>query len=114
MPRDLLGRPPLRASELPPNRVSLHPGEPRAIQCPGCGRWQKPHDGGLRRHTVDADGDSLCPQVGRRVWFDLTPAQWRARLDVAAREAALRRGSRVRRSGHPPVAPPVFRLAGTP
>jgi hypothetical protein len=111
MPRDLLGRPPLRASELPPNRVRLYPGEPGTIQCPGCGRWMKPHDGGLRRHAIDADSDTLCSQAGRRVWFDLTPAQWRARLDAATREAALRHSGRVHRSARPPVAPPVFRLA---
>jgi hypothetical protein len=93
MPRDLLNRPPLRASELPPNRVSLYPGEPRAVMCPGCGRWQLPHDGGLRRHTIDIDSTSTCPQTGRRVWFDLTPAQQAARLEVAARQAATRHSS---------------------
>jgi hypothetical protein len=108
MSRDLLDRPPLRASELPPNRVSLYPGEPRAIQCPGCGRWQKPHDGGLRSHTIDADSRFVCPQTGRRVWFDLTPTQWRARLEVAARETAQRCGTRVHRSGRPPLP---FRIA---
>jgi len=85
MSRDLLGRPPLRASELPPNRVMLYPREPRAIVCPGCGRWQMPHDGGLRRHTIDIDSMQTCPQTGRRVWFDLTAAQWQARLQVACR-----------------------------
>jgi len=45
------------------------------------------------------------------VWFDLTVAEWRARLDAAVRDAALRRGGRVSRNGRPPVAPPVFRIA---
>jgi hypothetical protein len=97
MPRDLLGRPPLLASELPPTRVSLYPGEPRAIRCPGCGRWQRPHDGGLRRHTIDSDSRTLCPQSGRRVWFDLTPTQWRAELEAGVRET-VRCGSWARRS----------------
>jgi len=109
MARDLLRRPTLRASELPPNRVSLQPG--KAIVCPGCRRWQAPHDGGLRRHTVDVDSETACPETGRRVWFDLTVAEWRARLDAAVRDAALRRGGRVSRNGRPPVAPPVFRIA---
>lgn len=112
MARDLLGRPPLRVSELPPNLVSLHPGEPRLVQCPGCGRWQKPHDGGLRRHTTGLDRGQVCPESGRRVWFDLTAAQWRAALEIAARDAARRRGSRVAQKASPPVPPPVFRLAG--
>ena len=111
MPRDLLGRPPLRASELPPNQVSLYPGEARAIVCPGCGRWQKPANGGLRRHALDADSTRACPETGRRVWFDLAPAQWQALLTVAVRDAALRRSSRVHRGARPPVAPPVFRIA---
>lgn len=113
MARDLLGRPPLRVSELPPNLVSLPPGEPRLIQCPGCSRWQKPHDGGLRRHTTDIDTSQVCPESGRRVWFDLTPAEWLARVDVAGREAALRRAIPVRRKTSPPPPPPVFRLAAS-
>ena len=112
MARDLLRRPPLRASELPPHCLALHPGEPKAIVCPSCGRWQKPHDGGLRRHTVDIDGDSMCPESGRRVWFDLTPTEWWVGLDVAVRAAALRRAVRVQRKAMPPVPPPVCRMAG--
>src|SRR5262245_6811274 len=70
MARDLLGRPPLRASELPPNQVSLYAGEARAVVCPGCSRWQVPHDGGLCHHTTDIDSKTTCREVGRRVWFD--------------------------------------------
>ena len=92
MSRDLLGRPPLRVSELPPNRVMLYPGEPRAIVCPGCNRWQVPHDGGIRRHTIGIDSTRTCPQTGRRVWFDLTSAQWRAQLEVACRSQHRPRG----------------------
>jgi hypothetical protein len=92
MPRDLLGRPPLRVSELPPNRVMLYPGEPRAIVCPGCNRWQVPHDGGIRRHTIGIDSRRTCPQTGRRVWFDLTSTQWRAQLEVACRSQYRPRG----------------------
>lgn len=113
MARDLLGRPPLRVSELPPNQVSLHLGEPRLIQCPGCSRWQKPHDGGLRRHTIGIDSSKVCPESGRRVWFDLTSAEWLVRMDVAEREVALRRAIPVQRSTAPPPAPPVFRLAAS-
>jgi hypothetical protein len=91
MPRDLLGRPPLRASELPPGQVRLFPGEPRAVVCPGCGRWQVPHDGGLRRHAAGIDGGPDCPGSGRRVWFDLAPARWLAEVTAASREAGLRR-----------------------
>jgi hypothetical protein len=110
MPRDLLRRPPLRASELPPNRVSLYPGEARAIMCLGCNRWQVPHDGGLRRHTVDVDSETACSQTGRRVWFDLSFAAWRLLLEAGVRDAALHRSSRVHRGGCPPVAPPLFRI----
>ena len=92
MSRDLLGRPPLRASELSPDQVRLYPGEPRAITCPGCGRWQVPHDGGLRRHARGIDGMGDCPESGRRVWFDLSSPEWRARLEVAVREASSRSG----------------------
>jgi hypothetical protein len=118
MARDLLRRPPLRVSMLPPHKVSMHPGEPRMIVCPGCDRWLKPSNGGLRRHTVSIDsplppfGARECRQSGRRIWFDLTPAEWRAHLDVAIRDAALRRSVPVQRKAMLPVPPPVFRLAG--
>jgi hypothetical protein len=112
MARDLLRRLPLRASELPPHWLMLRPGEPRLILCPSCRRWLRPHDGGLRRHTIDTDSDRVCSETGRRVFFDLTPAEWRARLDLAIRDAALRRTVPVQRKAMPPVLPPVFRLAG--
>jgi hypothetical protein len=111
MARDLLGRPPLRASELPPNQVMLYPGEPRAVVCPGCGRWLVPHDGGLRRHATGVFSTRTCPETGRRVWFDISAAQWAAELAVAVREAALRRGSTVHHGARAPVAPPVHRLS---
>ena len=95
-------RPPLRASELLPGLMMLFPGEVRAVVCPGCGRWQVPYHGRFRRHGG-------CPEAGRRVWFDLTSAQWLARLQAAAREAAARRGSRVRGTASPPVPPPLHR-----
>lgn len=95
-------RPPLRASELPPGQVRLYLREARAVVCPGCGRWQVPYHGRIRRHGA-------CPQRGRAVWFDLTPAEWLARLQVAAREAASRRASRVRRTARLPAPPPLHR-----
>ena len=96
MSRDLLRRPPLRASELPPGRVRLFPGEARAVACPECGRWQVPHDGGIRRHTVSADAVGECPGTGRRVWFDLSPVDWLVSLHAATRETAARRRPRTR------------------
>lgn len=111
MARDLLKRPPLRVSEMPPAAVRLYPGEARAVACPECGRWQVPHDGGLRYHTIGVDSTTACVGIGRRVWFDLTCVEWQARLRVAVREAAGRRSNRVRRVGRPPTAVPVFRLA---
>jgi hypothetical protein len=110
MSRDLLRRPPLRASELPPNQVSLYPGEARAIMCPGCNRWQVPHNGGLRHHTVAVGSETPCSEAGRRVWFDLSFVVWHGLLEAAARDAALRRSGRVHRSGCPPVVPPLFRI----
>jgi hypothetical protein len=87
-------RPPLRASELPPNQVMLCPGEVRAVACPGCGCWQVPYHGHFRRHDLPAEeaGRGVWPDLGRRcresgraVWFDLSPAQWQANLEAARR-----------------------------
>jgi hypothetical protein len=58
------------------------------------------------------DGVRRCPGSGQRVLIDLSFPQWRARLDVAVREAALRRAVPVQRKAVPPVPPPVFRMAG--
>lgn len=112
MARDLQRRPPLKASELPLGDVALYPGEPRLIRCPGCQRWQRPANGGLRRHTIDLNSTQECPESGRRVWFDLDPARWLAAFNVAVRDAALRRSAPVRRKAALDVPPPVFRLAG--
>lgn len=112
MARDLQRRPPLKASELPLGDVALYPGEPRFIRCPGCQRWQRPTNGGLRRHTVDLDSTQVCPESGRRVWFDLDPVTWRAAFDLAARDAALRRSASVRRKAALDVPLPLHRMAG--
>lgn len=111
MSRDLLGRPPLRVSELPPGLVMLYAGEPRAVACPGCGRWMVPRDGGLRRHAADPAGGDVCAQSGRRVWFDLSPAQWQENL-AAARNAARRPVSLDRAVRQALAAAPAMRAAG--
>jgi hypothetical protein len=103
------GRPPLAASTLTPNLLMLSPGSRPVLTCPDCGTWRVPIRGMLPAHRA-ADGVTRCGGSGQRVVIDLTPAQWRARLDVAVREAGLRRGSRVHRGARPPVAPPVFRI----
>jgi hypothetical protein len=36
-----------------------------------------------------ADGVTRCARSGQRIQVDLTPAEWRARLDAAVREARL-------------------------
>jgi hypothetical protein len=113
MARDLQHRPPLRVSELPPDQVTMYRGEARTIRCPGCHRWLKPANGGLRRHVVDIDSDRVCPQSGRRIWFDVEPAEWLADLRIATRDAAARRSARVQRKAMLPVPPPVFKLAGS-
>jgi hypothetical protein len=88
----------------------LSPASRPVLACPDCGTWRVPRRGMLPAHRA-SDMVTRCPGSGQRVTIDLTPAQWQARLDAAAREAGLRRGGRVHRGGHPPAAPPVFRIA---
>ena len=102
------GRPPLAVSTLPPNLLMFLPRP--ALACPDCGSWRVPARGMLPAHRA-ADGVARCSGSGQRVVIDVTPAEWRARLDAAVREASLRRSNRVRRGSRPPVAPPVFRIA---
>lgn len=104
------GRPVLAVSELSPNLLMLTPGSRPVLACPDCGTWRMPRRGMLPAHRT-ADEVTRCPGSGQRIRVDLTPTEWRARLDAAAREAGLRHGSRVHRDAHPPVAPPVFRIA---
>jgi hypothetical protein len=78
------GRPVLALSALPPDQVSLRPGEPVTVACPVCGRWRR-----VKRHMLwphrAHDGVSRCPGSGQRVHVDLTPAQWLGRLEAARR-----------------------------
>lgn len=102
------GRPPMLASQLPPNLV-MFTGSLAVIACPDCGTWRVLRRAMLPAHRA-ADEITRCPGSGQRVRVDLTAAQWRAWLAVAAREAGRRRASRVHRGARPPVPPPVFRL----
>jgi hypothetical protein len=102
-------RPVLAVSELAPNLLMLCPGSRPVLACPDCATWRIPSRGMLPAHRT-ADGVTRCAGSGQPVLIDLTPAEWRARLDAAVRETGLRHGSRVHRGAHPPVTPPVFRI----
>ena len=80
------GRPAVAVSMLPPNRVSLRPGEPVAVACPICGRWRRVKRQMLWPHRAD-DGLTRCPGSGQRVRVDLVPGEWLARLESARRSA---------------------------
>ena len=105
-------RPVLLASTLTPNMLMLHPGARPVLACPDCGTWRIPRRGMLPAHRAE-DGVTRCVGSGQRVRIDLTPAEWAARLRIAARDAALRRGSRVHRGARPPAPTPIFRLVVT-
>jgi hypothetical protein len=104
------GRPALLASNTIPSLLTLYPGMHPVVACPDCGTWRMLRRGMLPAHRA-ADEHSRCPGSGQRVTIDLTPVQWVENLRVAAREAAGRRATTIRRSGNPPVPRPVFRLA---
>ena len=80
------GRPILVASELTPNLLMLYPAERPVLACPDCGTWRVPRRGMLPAHRA-GDGVRRCPGSGQRVRIDLTPAQWLADLQAAARVA---------------------------
>ena len=86
------GRPPLAASTLAPNLLMLSPGSRPVLACPDCGTWRVPRRGMLPAHR-GSDEVARCPGSGQRVTIDLTPAEWQARLNAAAREAGRRRGA---------------------
>jgi hypothetical protein len=50
-----------------------------------------------------ADEVTRCAGSGQRVRIDLSYSEWQCRLKAAVRETASRRGSRVHRSGRPPL-----------
>ncbi len=106
------GRPPILACELTPNLLMFCTGGLPAVACPDCGTWRVPRRGMLPAHRGGRGSEAglRCPGSGQRVRLDLTSAEWAARLRTAAREAALRHGSRAQRGARPPVAPPVFRI----
>ncbi|MEQ7008498.1 hypothetical protein ABN028_20190 [Actinopolymorpha sp. B17G11] len=106
-------RPVLRASNLNPNLISLHPGERPSAACPDCGRWRILRRGMLSAHR-GTDGASRCPGSGQRIAVDVTPAQWLVQLQVAARHALQLHAPysrlRTRPKPHPPVPLPPFRM----
>jgi len=103
------GQPVVAVSELTPNLAMLYPGERPVVACPSCGTWRVPRRGMLPAHRY-ADEATRCAGSGQRIDIDLTPAQWRETLRLAIREAARRRGTRVRRTPKPVVTPPTFRI----
>ena len=104
------GQSALPTSALPPNLISLYPGERPRVACPECGRWRLLHRGMLVPHRSD-DGVSRCPGSAQRVVIDLNFPEWQERLSAAERDTVRRRGSRVRPQAAPPVAHPVFQPA---
>lgn len=105
-------QPVLLASSLPPNKLSLYPGEHPSAECPGCGRWRILRRGMLSPHRTD-DGVSRCPGSGQRIDVDLTPAQWLVQLSAASDHARGFRAKyprlRTQPKPQPPVAVPPFR-----
>jgi hypothetical protein len=120
-------RPPLRASELPPNWINLRVGEKRSAVCPDCRCWQVMRDRNMI--TYHKAGGKHCLGSGQRITIDLTAEQWQERLRDALRVAAARRANRAHRrvagpsrpasgrkviwsaAGAPPVPVPLGQLA---
>jgi hypothetical protein len=84
------GRPAVRVSTLPPDRVNLRPGELLAVSCPTCGRWRRVKRHMLWPHRTD-DGATRCPGSGQRIEVDLSPGEWLARLEAAHRSTQRNR-----------------------
>ncbi|MEV4161445.1 hypothetical protein [Nonomuraea dietziae] len=104
------GRPPILASSMSPNLISLHVGEHPTAACPDCHAWRMVRRGMLWPHRAD-DGVSRCPGSGQRIVIDLTTIEWLSRVKVACRDANTRHGSRTQRKPTPPTPPPVHRMA---
>ena len=51
-------RPPMLASELPPNLINLRAGEKRSAVCLDCGRWRLLHRSMVKYHKADASFDA--------------------------------------------------------
>ena len=103
-------RPPILASTLPPNQLTMHPGEATQYVCRDCRRWTLLRRSIALAHRA-ADGIKRCPGSGQRLTHDLTPTEWAAGLREAARNAAVHRAPRVHRTAKPPVVPAVVQLA---
>ena len=103
-------RPPILASTLPSNQLTMHPGEATQYVCRDCGRWTLLRRSIALTHRA-VNGITRCPGSGQRVTRDLTPTEWTARLREAARDAAVHRSPRVHRTAKPPVVPAVVQLA---
>ncbi|MFJ6661598.1 hypothetical protein ACIQNG_35405 [Streptomyces sp. NPDC091377] len=114
------GRPPVKASEMRPENLSLRENEPRLVVCADCDTWRllkrsmiTPHrasdatpDRETRRYFGDkAAGGRRCPGSAQRIIIDITTEQWAEQLLTAESTAAGRRTTRPVRKPRPQVAP---------
>lgn len=83
-------KPPILVSERPPNTVDLQEGRVAMLACPHCGRWRAVRDRKLTPHHLPGTGTTQCPDSRRKVFLDITPAQFALAYRVAVRDAELR------------------------
>lgn len=106
-------RPALRASRMPPPSLDLTRGARWAIRCPDCHQWWSLRRSAVTRHEDDASASGWCPGSHRRVDVDLTPDEWRRRLDRKLDPALVRPASGPVGAPAPPPSPAVCQLAAT-
>ncbi|MEW2353047.1 hypothetical protein [Spirillospora sp. NPDC029432] len=117
------GRPPILASSVAPNLLSMSEHGCTLIACPSCGVWKSIKRGMVTAHRAPYEPGAeawpaefrpprqRCAGSGQRVRLDLSVAEWEARLADASRQAGQRRRTRVIPRPKPPVAPSVRQLA---
>ncbi|RNG26253.1 hypothetical protein [Streptomyces botrytidirepellens] len=123
------GRPPIRASKVDADRINLREGEKRTVVCGDCGTWRviegrmvaahraEPRSSKPRkRRQLPEDRVPRCLGSGQRIWFDITPDQWRARYERLSSHRqdqgmnpGSRRTTRVKRMSNTPP-PPASKL----
>lgn len=107
-------RPPMKASALRPDQITLLEGESPKAKCPDCRARRILKRGMVPKHYLSNEqGDVTsvpCSGGGQRIELDLTPEQWGEAMFEASTDANQYRSKPVRKKPTLPAPTPVHQM----
>lgn len=105
------GREPIRASEMPLNKLQLVRGRVKVVACPFCDRWEPLKKSRVFPHNDDSG--QRCEGAGQKIIPDVDPDEMAAKLMKAIQDVNLRKVKVPRchqAADSPPPAPAVCQI----